>query len=325
LEAPKRKGRGSKSYDNPHTDFVVMAMEAMQVMRVIMDFCYMNGITIIRYLWEFHLMEGIKVLEPEDLDVEKRSRGMLSCLILSAATTDFEAINGAINLAKAGLLDEVDSMLQVESLQQIEVCIKGCGIHKKRARYLQNAMRKIVEKYGGRVPSTFAGLMDLPGVGRKTASLMLNEAFGFYAGIGTDKHVCHVSLALGFFVPSHGLKNAPPDHVEKSLKTWIERQNYKETNRIFGGMAQLVTQKLANLQSNDHSSKRKEKNLTTLLDCITNRFNGDKELEIAWFIFARIRQHYNVVIEKRESKMSNATNDEEGEESDDEDDEEMET
>jgi endonuclease III len=296
LAAPKRSGPRSHLYRKPDEAFVIMANDAMQVMKVLLEGCYLNGLQIIRYYWEYHLMKGLKQLSLEELDSQKRLRGMLACLILSAATTDFEAIKGAIRLGKAKLLDTLDALISAR-LPVIEKCIKGCGIHKTRARYLKDAFKKIKKDFGGLVPNTFVGLMSLPGVGRKTASLMLNEGFGFYAGIGTDKHVCHVALGLGLFVPTHGLKNAPPEHVENSLRTWIRQHDFKDTNKIFGGTAQLVTQKLAKLTS---GGARHEKNLLILMNVMMTRFSDDREIEILLFLFAQLRAHYKVVAERRE-------------------------
>ena len=312
LDAPSRIGAMSKVYRKPHSNFIVMANDAMQVMKVLMEGCYLNDIHIIRYYWEYHLMKGIDQLELENLDTQKRLRAMLACLILSAATTDFEAINGAINLGKKGLLNSLDALIDAPK-SIIHECIRGCGIHNKRAKFLKMAFQEIKKDHNGVVPSDFKGLMDLEGVGRKTASLMLNEGYGFYAGIGTDKHVCHVSLGLGMFVPTHGIKGAPPEHVERSLRTWIRQHDFKDTNRTFGGMAQLVTQKLSVL----HTSKGKtqKKDLKSLLGVILNRFGEEKELEIVWFLIAQLRKHYKVVNEKRLTKslFGDEETDDEGE------------
>jgi endonuclease III len=315
LDAPERVKKGSVEYLKPHIHFKSMAQSAMQVMRVLMDACYLNGIEIIRYYWEYHLMKGINQLEEKDkndeeqFDPQKRLRAMLACLILSAATTDFGAIDGAIKLGQAGLFDDIDAMCDSVNQKVILRCINGCGIHIKRARYLQNAFTMIKTKHGGLVPHRRADLELLPGVGPKTANLMLNEAFGFFAGIGTDKHVCHVSLGLGLFAKTHGLKNAAPDHVEASLRTWIPQCDFKDTNKIFGGMAQLVTQMLASI------SKDKSEQVHILFQCMLDRFN-DHELETVWFMIKCLREHYEVVEKKR--RKLDLENEDSNEESGDE-------
>jgi endonuclease III len=294
LAPPKRSSteKGCRNYEKPSDWFIYMAEDAMQVMKVLMEACYLNKLPIIRYYWEYHLMKGLDQLRMDKLDAQKRLRGMLACLILSAATTDFEAINGAINLGKAGFLDTIDGLIEAD-VTVVEKCIKGCGIHRKRAGYLKEAFTIIKADHNGHVPCDFKGLESLPGVGRKTATLMLNEGFGFYAGIGTDKHVCHVSLGLGLY-SRNGLRHAHPEHVEASLRTWIEQPNFKETNRIMGGTAQLVTQLLATL-----NTPAKEEDLHILLRCILHRFNSDREMELVWFIIAQLRSHYKVVNDKR--------------------------
>lgn len=84
-------------------------------------------------------------------------------------------------------------------------------------------------------------------------------------------------------------------------------------------MAQLDTQKLAKLTS---GGERHEKNLHTLMNVMLNRFNDDREIEILWFLFAKLRAHYKVVAEKRE--MLKARDSEESDEECEVDEEEQE-
>jgi endonuclease III len=153
---------------------------------------------------------------------------------------------------------------------------------------------EIRDKHGGMVPSTMKDLTELKGVGTKTATLLLNEGFGFFAGIGTDKHVCQVSLALGLFSTGDKMKHATPNHVEASLRTWIHQSMYKETNKIFGGMAQILTQRLLTV-----NTQGQKDDLEGLLQVIFQRFSTYYELELIWFMIGRIRHHYIGVAEKR--------------------------
>jgi endonuclease III len=262
-------------------------------------------------------MKGINQLTVEDLDPQKRIRGMYACLVLSAATTDFDAIYGAIKLYQSGLLETVDALADAPTGKIIE-CIKECGIHKKRAVYLKDGFKIIRDKHNGMIPQTLDELMALPGVGRKTATLLLNEGFGFFAGIGTDKHVCNVASALGLFSRTFGLKNAAANHVEDSLRCWISQPHFKETNRIFGGMAQLVTQQL-----NNPKSKNWEVEVTLMAGAIADRFKSDYELELIWHIIGKLREHYKGVVEKRLEAIEK-DEEESGDEAEEDDEEEAE-
>jgi endonuclease III len=191
----------------------------------------------------------------------------------------------------------VDSIADAP-LRDIKECIKECGIHNRRAEYLKEGFDLIRKRHNGMVPASMEALTKLPGVGRKTATLLLNEGFGFYAGIGTDKHVCNVSLALGLFNKTHGLKNAAPDHVEASLRQWIPQRNFKDTNKVFGGMAQLITQDLATI-----NTEEQRENLNIFLNAIHKRFHTAYEMELIWLIIGKIRVHYKAVAEKRVRAM----------------------
>jgi endonuclease III len=311
LEPPTRAKPKTQSYEEPSKEFVMLAKDIMRVMSITLTEAEGRGLIIIRSFWEYHLMKGINQLTMEQIDQQKRLRALLACLILSAASTDFSAIDAAIQLGQAGLLDSVDALADA-SHAEIVACIKGAGIHKNRSVFLKNTFKAIRDKHNGLVPSNFQDLTALEGVGRKTATLLLNEGFGFFAGIGTDKHVCHVSFALGLFNTSFGLKGLPANHVENSLRCWVRQPYFKETNKIFGGMAQLLTQMLTTINTDEQLE-----NLNTLIQSIWERFHSKYELELLWQIIAQIRRHYKSVVAKREISVqlgNEESDDEAGEE-----------
>jgi endonuclease III len=81
---------------------------------------------------------------------------------------------------------------------------------RNKTRSIQNASRELVERFGGRVPDNLDDLLTLPGVGRKTANVLLGNAFGQPA-IGVDRHVARVSQRLGLTA------NTDPDKIEFDL------------------------------------------------------------------------------------------------------------
>ena len=125
--------------------------------------------------------------------VHKNPYQLLIATMLSAQTTDKQVNRVTPELFKrfpdAKALAEAD-------ISEIESLIKTCGFYKSKARNIKEACRIIVEEYGGRVPQTMEELTDLPGVGRKTANVVLSNAFGVDA-IAVDTHVFRVANRLG--------------------------------------------------------------------------------------------------------------------------------
>lgn len=309
LKPPGRSGPNNRVYLRPSDEFTAMGKDVIRLMNILLVECHSRGLRITRWFWEYHLMKGMDQLRAETADPQMRMRGMYICLVLSAASTDFSCIDGTIQLYKKGLLDSVDALADAD-LDTIISCIKGCGIHNVRANYLKNGFDDIRKKHNGIIPHNMEDLRALPGVGRKTATLLLNEGYGLFTGIGTDKHVCNVAFALGLFDLTHGLKSPDPSHVEASLRKWIPQCDFKDTNKIFGGMAQLFTQMLTSSSNND---------MDVIASCISARFSSPYEIELVWFIVNQIRKFYKVVEAKRQRAQE--TNAGESEDEADEDDE----
>jgi endonuclease-3 len=83
-------------------------------------------------------------------------------------------------------------------LPELEQTIKTAGFYRNKAKSIQSAARSIVEKHGGKVPSTMEELVELGGVGRKTANVVLGNAFDIQLGIAVDTHVARLSYRFGF-------------------------------------------------------------------------------------------------------------------------------
>jgi len=89
--------------------------------------------------------------------------------------------------------------------------LKGINMAGRKANHIIHIARIIKEKYGGEVPDTIEELTSLPGVGRKTANVVLGNAMGKVVGIEVDTHIARVSYRLGL------TKNTDPDKIEKDL------------------------------------------------------------------------------------------------------------
>lgn len=109
--------------------------------------------------------------------------------------------------------------------EELEPMIRECGLYRNKARNIIAASRALVEKYDGRVPSTRAELMALPGVGQKTAGVVLLAAFGDDQ-IPVDTHVFRVSRRIG-------LADADtPEKVEQQLRELLPRDRWSHAHHL---------------------------------------------------------------------------------------------
>jgi endonuclease III len=142
---------------------------------------------------------------------------LLIATILSAQCTD-ERVNLVTRdlfrkYATARDFAEADSA-------ELEREIRPTGFFRNKARAIQGATRLLVEKHGGRVPASMEELLELPGVARKTANVVLGNAFGIASGVVVDTHVTRLSERLGL---STG-KNA--ERIERDLVALIPRKDW---------------------------------------------------------------------------------------------------
>jgi endonuclease-3 len=96
------------------------------------------------------------------------------------------------------------------SLEDLEQRIRRINFYRTKARAIQRCCQALVERFGGKVPNRLEDLLSLPGVGRKSANILLGNAFGDDV-IGVDTHVLRVSQRLGL------TRNTDPDKVEADL------------------------------------------------------------------------------------------------------------
>ncbi len=119
---------------------------------------------------------------------------LLVATILSAQCTD-ERVNQVTPALFARYPDAVS--LAAADINDIETLIRSTGFYRNKAKNIQGASRMIVEKYNGDVPKRMELLLELPGVARKTANVVLAHAYGINAGVTVDTHVTRLSRRLG--------------------------------------------------------------------------------------------------------------------------------
>ena len=119
---------------------------------------------------------------------------LLIATILSAQCTDKR-----VNIVTEGLFKKYGSAKDFAeaNLSELEQAIKTAGFYRNKAKNIQSAAKSIVEKHGGEVPRTMEELIELGGVGRKTANVVLGNAFDINVGVVVDTHVARLSFRLG--------------------------------------------------------------------------------------------------------------------------------
>ncbi len=140
---------------------------------------------------------------------------ILVATILSAQCTDKR-----VNLVTQELFKKYKTPEDYANsdIKELESDIKTSGFYRAKSKNIRNACKMIVEKFNSKVPKTMEELTTLPGVGRKTANIVLSNAYGIVEGIAVDTHVARVSKRLGL------TKWDDPDKIEQDLMRIIPRE-----------------------------------------------------------------------------------------------------
>jgi endonuclease-3 len=142
---------------------------------------------------------------------------LLVATILSAQTTDVR-----VNLVTPGLFARYPdaTALAGADANELETIIRSTGFFRSKARSLMGMSRALVERFGGSVPCTMEALVSLPGVGRKTANVVLGNACHRNDGIVVDTHVGRLAVRLGL------TKETDPVKVEQALMRLIPQDDW---------------------------------------------------------------------------------------------------
>ena len=118
---------------------------------------------------------------------------MLVAVMLSAQCTDERVNKTTPSIFAKYSTPEDFANIEIEKLEEL---IHPCGFYKNKARNIKKCAQTIVEKYNGEVPETMDELIKLPGVGRKSANVVMLEAFGKAQGIAVDTHCKRIANKL---------------------------------------------------------------------------------------------------------------------------------
>ena len=149
---------------------------------------------------------------------------MLIAVMLSAQCTDER-----VNKTTPSIFSKYNSPQDFVNipLDELETLIHPCGFYKNKAKNIKLTSEKLLNNFGGQVPQTMEELMSLPGVGRKTANVVMLEAFNKPQGIAVDTHAKRISNKLGLSEKSE------PEKIEQDLLKIIPPKYYKDINHLF--------------------------------------------------------------------------------------------
>ena len=149
---------------------------------------------------------------------------LLVTVILSAQTTDL-GVNKVTPVLFARFPGPAD--LAAADVLEVEAIVKPTGFYHNKTKSIMAAARMVMAEFGGRVPDTMEELMRLPGVARKTANIVISNAFGKVEGIAVDTHVFRLVHRLGLSDQSD------PDKVERDLTSLLPREDWFHVNYRF--------------------------------------------------------------------------------------------
>ena len=149
---------------------------------------------------------------------------MAISVMLSAQCTDERVNKTTPELFKKA--DTPEKMIKL-SLEEIEDIVKPCGFYKNKSKNVFACSKMLVEKYNGIVPDNMEDLQKLPGIGRKSANVIMLEAFHNPQGIAVETHAKRISNRIGFS------KKEDPEKIEQDLLKVIPKEYYYDANHLF--------------------------------------------------------------------------------------------
>jgi len=171
---------------------------------------------------------------------------LLAATMLSAQSTDRTVNEVTKNLFKK--YRKAEDYANAD-LKELEKDIRSTGFYRNKAKHLKETAQMLVEKFESKVPKTMDELTTLPGVARKTANIVLSNAFGVVEGIAVDTHVRRLAQRLGLS------KNKDPNKIEKDLMELVPKEQWpKLTDSLIFHGRRVCTAKKPNC-----------------IDCVMNR------------------------------------------------------
>lgn len=142
---------------------------------------------------------------------------LLTATILSAQCTDVR-----VNMALPDLFEKYPTPEKLADSKQkaVEKIVKPLGFFRAKSTNIRGMAKKLVEEFNSEVPKNLDDLISLPGVGRKTANVVLGTAFGIPSGVVVDTHVKRISRLLGL------TESTNPDIIERELNSVLPKKEW---------------------------------------------------------------------------------------------------
>lgn len=148
---------------------------------------------------------------------------LLIAVILSAQCTDERVNKTTPNLFKKCSTPEDFAQIDLNTLEEL---IHPCGFYRNKAKNIKATSQILVNKYNSQVPNTMEELLKLPGVGRKTANVVMLEAFNNPQGVAVDTHCKRISNKIGFS------NETDPKKIEQDILKLFPKKYYYDLNHI---------------------------------------------------------------------------------------------
>jgi len=149
---------------------------------------------------------------------------LLVATILSAQCTD-----ARVNIVTPKLFARYKTAKDFANadLPELETLVRSAGFYRNKAKNIKAACRIIAEKHGGSVPRTMPEMLELPGVARKTANIVLGNCYGVIEGVPVDTHAIRISRLLGW------TKNTAQEKIERDLMALLPREDWLKASDLF--------------------------------------------------------------------------------------------
>jgi len=169
------------------------------------------------------VMNIIELLEKEYPEAKTALHYSSPLEILVATILSAQCTDKRVNIVTKSLFKKYKTAEDYANadLAELEQDIRSTGFYRNKAKNIKGSGRMLVEKYNSYVPRTMSELIELPGVARKTANIVLSNAYGVIEGIAVDTHVRRLSQRLGL------TENKNPDKIEADLMLIVPKSHWK--------------------------------------------------------------------------------------------------
>ncbi len=154
----------------------------------------------------------------------KNAFELLIATILSAQCTDVR-----VNMVTPALFETYPKpeLMAEAPLEELEELVRTTGFYKNKAKSLKETSKRLVAEFGGEVPQTMPELLTLRGAARKTANVVLGNAFGINEGVVVDTHVKRISNRFGFTREKNNT-----DKIERDLMALFPKENWTDLSHL---------------------------------------------------------------------------------------------